>query len=91
MEDGGLAHCGGNGFALVAGVLGFWTSPAGGCSKLVAGEETRSREAGENAKVPARHLVTLRAALLTSDAMCTGYGNEEVVHHGPVPFGLSIS
>jgi hypothetical protein len=27
--------------------------------RLVAGEEARSRKAGENAEVPARHLVTL--------------------------------
>jgi hypothetical protein len=31
--------------------------------QLIAGEETRSREARENAEVAARHLVPLRAAL----------------------------
>jgi hypothetical protein len=54
---------------------------------LVAGEEARSREAGEHTEVPARHLVPLRAALQTGDAMCMGYGNEGAVHHGPVPLG----
>ncbi|MGH9596704.1 MAG: hypothetical protein ACRD3K_07900 [Edaphobacter sp.] len=43
---------------------------------LVAGEETRSREAGEYAKVPTRHLVLLRAAERVCDAMRTGCGDD---------------
>jgi hypothetical protein len=54
---------------------------------LVSGEEARSREAWEYAEMPARHLMPLRAALRTGDAMCTGYGNEGTIHHGPVPLG----
>jgi hypothetical protein len=56
---------------------------------LVAGEETRSREAGENAEMAARHLVPLRAALRAGDPVCMGCGDDGVFH-GPVPLGLSI-
>jgi hypothetical protein len=57
--------------------------------ELVAGEETRSREAGENAEMAARHLVALRAALRAGDPMRTGCGDDGDFHW-PVPLGLSI-
>jgi hypothetical protein len=56
--------------------------------KLVAGEETRSRETRQNAQMPARHLVPLRAALRAGDSDA-GCGDDEKIHE-PVPLGLSI-
>jgi len=53
---------------------------------LVAGEETRSRKAGENTEVPARHLVPLGAALRACDTMRTGCG-DGAEFHWPVPLG----
>jgi predicted membrane chloride channel (bestrophin family) len=56
--------------------------------QLVAGEETRSRQARQNAQVSARHLVSLRAtlrAVVSADAGC----GDEVIHK-PLPLGLSI-
>jgi len=55
---------------------------------LVAGEETRSRQARQNAQVSARHLVSLRPTLQAgvSDAGC---GDDEEIHK-PLPLGLSI-
>ncbi|HWW96236.1 MAG TPA: hypothetical protein VNY74_00990 [Edaphobacter sp.] len=50
--------------------------------ELVAGEETRSREAGENAEVTARHLVPLGAALRAGDPVCMGCGDDGDFH-GP--------
>jgi hypothetical protein len=57
--------------------------------ELVAGEETRSREAGQNAEVPTRHLMPLGAALRAGNPVRTGCGDGEEFH-GPVPLGLSI-
>ena len=57
--------------------------------ELVAGEETRSREAGQNAEVPTRHLMPLGEALGAGDPVRTGCGDGEEFH-GPVPLGLSI-
>ena len=57
---------------------------------LVAGEETRSRETRENAKMTARHLVPLRAALGAGDGMGTGCGDHDGIHgkfHGASAFG----
>ena len=64
---------------------GGGTSPAGGVFKLVAGEETRSREAGENAEVAARHLVPFGAALRACDPVCMGCGDDGDSHR---PFCL---
>ena len=57
---------------------------------LVAGEETRSREAGENAEVAARHLVPFGAALRAGDPVRTGCGDDREFH-GHLPLALSIS
>jgi hypothetical protein len=70
-------------FALVAGLR----RQEGG-SKLVAGEETRSREAGEHAEMPARHLMLLGAAERAADPVRPGYGDEDF--HGPLPLPPSI-
>jgi hypothetical protein len=48
--------------------------------ELVAGEETRSREAGQNAEVPARHLMPLGAALRAGDPGRSGCGDGEEFH-----------
>ena len=61
------------------------TSPAVGFG-LIAGEEARSRETGENPEMAARHLVPLGAALRDSDRVRTGDGDEGGFH-GPVPLG----
>ena len=53
---------------------------------LVAGEETRSREAGKNAKVPARHLVPLGAALRAGGSVYPGCGDDGELH-GPCLWG----
>jgi hypothetical protein len=58
--------------------------------ELVAGEETRSREAGENAGVAARHLVPLGAVLRAGGPVRAGCGDGGEFH-GPLPLGLSIS
>jgi hypothetical protein len=50
----------------------LWRGFAGWCSELVAGEETRSREAGQHTQMAARHLVPLRAALESGDAVDPG-------------------
>jgi len=54
--------------------------------ELVAGEETRSREAGENAEVAARHLVPFGAALRACEPMRAGCGDHGDFH-GAVPLG----
>ena len=51
---------------------------------LVAGEEARSREAGENAEVAARHLVPFGAALRAGDPVGAGCGDDGDFH-GPLP------
>jgi len=56
---------------------------------LVAGEETRSREAGKNTQVSARHLVPLRATLRAGSSADPGCGDDEEIHK-PLPLGLSI-
>ena len=58
--------------------------------ELVAGEETRSREAGENAEMAARHLVPFGAALRAGDPVGAGCGDDGDFH-GDLPLGLSIS
>jgi len=67
-------------FALVRDFAGC------GVFELVAGEETRSREAGKNAEVAARHLVPLRAALRAGDPVSMGCGDDGDFHR-PVPLG----
>jgi hypothetical protein len=62
---------------------------AGWRGVLVAGEEARSREAGENAEMAARHLVPFRATLQAGDPVRTGCG-DDWRFHGPVPLALSI-
>jgi hypothetical protein len=57
--------------------------------QLVAGEETRSREARKNAQVSARHLVPLRATLRAGGSADPGCGDDEKIHK-PLPLGLSI-
>jgi hypothetical protein len=71
-------------FALVAGLRLLEVF------ELVAGEETRSREAGENAEMTARHLVPFGAALRIGDPVGAGCGDDGDFH-GPVPLALSIS
>ena len=61
---------------------------------LVAGEETRSRETRENAKMTARHLVPLRAALGAGDGMGTGCGDHDGIHgkfHGASAFAAEYT
>ncbi|WP_433968162.1 hypothetical protein [Tunturiibacter gelidiferens] len=67
MKGGGALWLQRERFALVAG-----SSPAVGCSSLVAGEETRSREAGQDAEMATRHLVAPGAALEGCDAIDPG-------------------
>ncbi|NYF88131.1 hypothetical protein RBB79_01325 [Tunturiibacter empetritectus] len=83
--DGGALWLQRERFALVAR-----TSPAGGVVRLVAGEETRSREAGQDAEMAARHLVARhlvvsRAALEGCAAI--GPGCVEQRSHGESAFG----
>jgi len=73
MWDGGFA--GGEGNSLRWG----GTSRAGGVLALV-GEEARSREAGENAEVAARHLVPFRAALGAGDPVGAGCSDDGEFH-----------
>ena len=61
---------------------------AGGVA-LVAGEETRSREAGENTEVAARHLVPFGAALRAGDPVRADCGDDGEFHE-PLPLALSI-
>ncbi|MBB5318273.1 hypothetical protein [Tunturibacter empetritectus] len=56
-----------------------------GCSSLVAGEETRSREAGQDAEMAARHLVALGAALEGCAAIAPGCVEQRF--HGESAFG----
>jgi hypothetical protein len=57
---------------------------------LVAREEARSREAGENAEMAARHLVPFGAALGADDRVRAGCGaNGEF--HGPFAFGAEYT
>jgi hypothetical protein len=49
---------------------------AGWRGVLVAGGEARSREAGENAEMAARHLVPFRATLQAGDPVRTGCGDD---------------
>jgi hypothetical protein len=51
-----------------------------GMLELVAGEETRSREAGENAEMAARHLVPFGAAQRAGDAVRPGCGDDGEFH-----------
>jgi hypothetical protein len=53
--------------------------------RLVAGEETRSREAGQDAEMAARHLVARGAALEGCAAI--GPGCVEQRFHGESAFG----
>jgi hypothetical protein len=48
--------------------------------ELVAGEETRSREAGKNAEMAARHLVPFGAALRAGDPVRLGCGDNGELH-----------
>jgi len=48
--------------------------------ELVAGEETRSGEAGKNAEMAARHLVPFGAALRTGDPARLGCGDDGKFH-----------
>jgi hypothetical protein len=76
MWDGGFARGEGNGWR-------WWRNFAGlRRFELVAGEETRSRETGENAEVAARHLVPFRAALRAGDPVGAGCGDDGEFH-GP--------
>ena len=83
MWDGGFAGGEGNGLR--------WggTSPAGGVLALVAGEEARSRETGENAEVTARHLVPLGTALGAGDPIRTGC--DDGVFHGLSAFAAEYT
>jgi hypothetical protein len=56
------------------GALGG-SSPTGGVD-LVTGEEIRSREAGEDAEMAARHLVLSGAALGACDCVFPGCGDD---------------
>ncbi|WP_158945760.1 hypothetical protein [Granulicella sp. S190] len=67
------------------GALMARTSPAGGASSLVAGEETRSREAGQDAEVAARYLVTPGAAQSSCESGSPGC--KEQRFHGSSAFG----
>ena len=58
--------------------------------ELVAGEETRSREARENAEMAAWHLVPFGAALRAGNPVGAGCGDDGDFH-GHLPLGLSIS
>ena len=49
---------------------------------LVAGEEIRSREAGQGAEMAARHLVLIGAAHGTFAALSSGVGGGEERSHG---------
>jgi hypothetical protein len=82
MWDGGLAWSGG----MVCGGGGTLASQAKGFSELVAGEETRSRETGENAEMAARHLVPFGTALGAGNPEGTSCGHDSAFH-GVSAFG----
>ena len=78
MRDGSALWLQRERFALVAR-----TAPAGGVVRLVAGEETRSREAGQDAEMAARHLVALGAARRGCTAIGPGWVEQRF--HGTLP------
>jgi hypothetical protein len=71
MMDGRLARSEGYGLPEARGAKG---------SALIAGEEARSRQAGENAEMAARHLVPFGAALRACDPVSTSCGYEREFH-----------
>ena len=78
MMDGRFARSEGNGLREARSAKG---------SALIAGEEARSRQAGENAEMAARHLVPFGAALRACDPVSTSCSNDGEFHGALSLFG----